>query len=367
MLFQIGKNIVSANMGEKRATDHFEPTAKKRVADRQIAKDDVDDELEEDEQLEPGIFQRAPEEVLKQRKIIKARRGPVAVVQTLPASANPFVNITLAAPTAPQGNSFHDVKLVKSSEDKPQDVKKDEGEKVSPPEMVGGENKATTRPTMGGFGSLASGGTGLMFGGKSTGGFGSLASESMTSAFGSGASTNAGMFSFSSAPALTFNFSAAANSVASNVFGSAPAATTVGLPEEQTATGEENEDVVFSDEGALYEFDAKKVWRERGKGEIKVLISKETGQGRVVMRQKGNLRLLLNANLWKEMQLNRMDGGKGVTFAVINHALASEEAPEDVSRTKDLPVLATFALRLKTKEALEGFIEATDEHKLKSV
>lgn len=28
------------------------------------------------------------------------------------------------------------------------------------------------------------------------------------------------------------------------------------------------------------------------------------------MRQKGNLRLLLNANLWAEMQVSKMEGGK---------------------------------------------------------
>lgn len=28
------------------------------------------------------------------------------------------------------------------------------------------------------------------------------------------------------------------------------------------------------------------------------------------MRQKGNLRLLMNANLWAEMQVSKMEGGK---------------------------------------------------------
>jgi hypothetical protein len=28
------------------------------------------------------------------------------------------------------------------------------------------------------------------------------------------------------------------------------------------------------------------------------------------MRQKGNLRLLMNANLWGEMQVSKMEGGK---------------------------------------------------------
>ena len=38
------------------------------------------------------------------------------------------------------------------------------------------------------------------------------------------------------------------------------------------------------------------------------------------MRQRGNLRLLLNANLWDEMAVNVMDGGLGVTFALQNAA-----------------------------------------------
>ena len=35
------------------------------------------------------------------------------------------------------------------------------------------------------------------------------------------------------------------------------------------------------------------------------------------MRQRGNLRLLLNANLWPDMAVNQMDGGKGATLAVV--------------------------------------------------
>lgn len=33
-------------------------------------------------------------------------------------------------------------------------------------------------------------------------------------------------------------------------------------------------------------------------------------QGRLVMRQRGNLRLLMNANLWPDMPAARMEGGK---------------------------------------------------------
>lgn len=61
----------------------------------------------------------------------------------------------------------------------------------------------------------------------------------------------------------------------------------------------------------LFEFDAAKQWRERGGGEVRVLVSaEEPQQARLVMRQKGNLRLLMNANLWVDMPVAKMEGGK---------------------------------------------------------
>lgn len=43
------------------------------------------------------------------------------------------------------------------------------------------------------------------------------------------------------------------------------------------------------------------------------------------MHAKGNLRLLLNANLWKEMAVTPMDGGKGASYSCCNHALGPVE------------------------------------------
>lgn len=42
---------------------------------------------------------------------------------------------------------------------------------------------------------------------------------------------------------------------------------------------------------------------------MRVNVDEASGHARLVMRQKGNLRLLLNANLWAEMQLTMMEGG----------------------------------------------------------
>jgi hypothetical protein len=58
-----------------------------------------------------------------------------------------------------------------------------------------------------------------------------------------------------------------------------------------------------------------------------------------VMRQRGNLRLLLNANLWDDMAVNVMDGGVGVTFAVQN-AVATPVATAKDGGTPDGSVVA---------------------------
>ena len=46
------------------------------------------------------------------------------------------------------------------------------------------------------------------------------------------------------------------------------------------------------------------------------------GQARLVMRQRGNQRLVLNANLWPEMKVTLMDGGK-VTPRTFRHTIGS--------------------------------------------
>ena len=95
------------------------------------------------------------------------------------------------------------------------------------------------------------------------------------------------------------------------------------------------------------------------------------------MRQRGNLRLLLNANLWPEMAINEMDGGKGATFAVVNAAddsvaeaagggqaadsAAAAAAAGSASGGGDKPSgLTTFAVRFKTGQALLQFVQKTN-------
>ena len=76
---------------------------------------------------------------------------------------------------------------------------------------------------------------------------------------------------------------------------------------------------VRAGDGVLFEY-IEAQWRERGRGELRVNVA-GGGQARLVMRQRGNLRLLLNANLFPGMKLTPMDGGKVGTLPRADGAL----------------------------------------------
>ena len=90
----------------------------------------------------------------------------------------------------------------------------------------------------------------------------------------------------------------------------------------ETKTGEEDETCTFRTEGALFEYVVDKEkgsrWMERGRGDVRL----NQGQNgyRLVMRAKGNFRLMLNASLFKGQKFQLMEGGKGVSFTCVNAA-----------------------------------------------
>ncbi|KAJ7563345.1 hypothetical protein O6H91_03G106400 [Diphasiastrum complanatum] len=129
---------------------------------------------------------------------------------------------------------------------------------------------------------------------------------------------------------------------------------TVSLSEVPVETGEEKEKAVFAADATLFEF-VDKAWKERGKGELRVNLSEDAEcKARLVMRSKGNLRLLLNASLFRDMRLNRMDS-KSITFACANSA-----------STLKVGGLTTYALKLKDVSVSENFIAVVEAHKVSS-
>lgn len=121
------------------------------------------------------------------------------------------------------------------------------------------------------------------------------------------------------------------------------------LQEISVETGEENEKSVFIADATLYEY-LDGSWKERGRGEIKVNTSISGEKARIVMRTKGNYRLILNASLYPDMTLANMDK-KGVTFSCINIAGEGRDG------------LTTCALKFKDLGFVEEFSGVVTEHK----
>lgn len=121
------------------------------------------------------------------------------------------------------------------------------------------------------------------------------------------------------------------------------------LQEIPVETGEENEKPIFLADATLYEY-LDGSWKERGRGEIKVNTSVSSEKARLVMRTKGNYRLILNASLYADMTLANMEK-KGVTFSCINIAGEGRAG------------LTTCALKFKDSGFVEEFIGVVTEHK----
>ncbi|KAF7843318.1 nuclear pore complex protein NUP50A-like [Senna tora] len=115
-------------------------------------------------------------------------------------------------------------------------------------------------------------------------------------------------------------------------------------------TGEENERAVFNADSILFEY-VDGSWKERGKGELKINVT-TTGinKARLLMRSRGNYRLILNARLYPDMKLTNMEK-KGVTFACINSATEGKDG------------LSTIALKFKDGSIVEEFKAAVMAHK----
>ncbi|XP_058111430.1 nuclear pore complex protein NUP50A-like [Magnolia sinica] len=115
-------------------------------------------------------------------------------------------------------------------------------------------------------------------------------------------------------------------------------------------TGEEKENAVFTADAALFEY-VEGGWKERGKGELKVNVSTQgTERARLVMRAKGNYRLILNAGLYPDMKLTNMDK-RGITFMCMNSAVEGKDS------------LTTFALKFKDGATVNEFCGAITAHK----
>lgn len=186
------------------------------------------------------------------------------------------------------------------------------------------------------------------------------------SSFSFGSATGFGTGSTGAFPSLSTVFGNSNGASPFQLFGSSANSTlspsadgsgtfrTVALQEVPVETGEEKERAVFSSDATLFEFLKDGGWKERGKGELKVNVSEDsTRTARLVMRSKGNFRLLLNANLFPDMKLNRMEN-RGVSFACVNSVTERQDG------------LVTYAVKMRDSGLVGDFLTAVESYKGRS-
>lgn len=433
------------------------PPSKKRVAGRQLTKDNPDQD-DDAPDMEMGTFKKASEEVMATRRIVKVRRNQPAPA----ASSNPFSGIRLVATSAtnmeakksmdssktdgstPQeeqgesnensavgnaakgtefpGNSDHIEGTEKNGEkpDKFSEPLSDTGddkeknipvaeevrpEETSKAEKNGGEKtgsdsvkeriedqqeengreaeetegdagrkvenaveesdkEATTNDLkesaapaapLSSFQQLSSSQnafSALIGTGFSTSSF--AFGSSVSGLTGTGFSTSSLAFG-SLSKGTTFSLSTGSTNGRSSFpsLGTTPDASKsvkLSMQEVPLETGEENEKAVFTADAIMYEY-LDGGWKERGKGELKLNVSvSDAEKARLVMRAKGNFRLILNASIYPDMSLTNMDK-KGITFACINSAGEAKGG------------LITVALKFKDSSIAQEFRESVSVHK----
>ncbi|KAK0403537.1 hypothetical protein QR680_016982 [Steinernema hermaphroditum] len=115
----------------------------------------------------------------------------------------------------------------------------------------------------------------------------------------------------------------------------------------EVKTGEEEEEVLFSERARLYRYVAEtKEYKERGTGEIKVLRHPATNRYRVVMRREQVLKLCANFSLLPGMKVTaRSDGKPTCMFSAMDFA-------EDSSGEQ-----LTLTVRFRTEESRNTFLQ----------
>ena len=107
-----------------------------------------------------------------------------------------------------------------------------------------------------------------------------------------------------------------------------------------TSSGEEDDDVLYTQRAALYRFDtAASEWKERGRGDAKLLKNRQTGKVRILLRQEKTLKCCVNHIVLPSLDLKPNAGSdRSWTWRTTDYAA---EQPQD----------QTFAIRFKDSDS----------------
>eukprot|EP01097_Dermamoeba_algensis_P003454 TRINITY_DN2404_c0_g1_i1.p1 TRINITY_DN2404_c0_g1~~TRINITY_DN2404_c0_g1_i1.p1 ORF type:complete len:385 (-),score=167.67 TRINITY_DN2404_c0_g1_i1:106-1260(-) len=372
---------------------------KKRGADRQLTKDDEEDEREELED-KGSDWQEAAADVIAKRRIVKARRSnnsapeeptpqPAKVKSPAKTDSKPAEQSNGAKAEETKDENLEKPKVENKQEEKKEEAPKTEEKKeekkaevteTKTPEkddkageaQKTEEKKEETKPASSPFN--------FNLGGSST----STQTSPFNFNFSTGASTSSSPFTFNFSSPFTTGFSSSSSSSSSAsstspfsfntgpVFGVniptplKPAegqegeevqqleetaddikkSKIVSLTPQQVVTGEEEEEQVFNVRSKLYGLDKEEnKWKERGVGHLKINVSKDK-KARLVMRTDASLKLILNSKVYSTMPCSMRDE-KSVLFV----GTENEGKP------------AQFLVKFGRKEEASLFLSTVEKHK----
>ncbi|XP_024214651.1 E3 SUMO-protein ligase RanBP2 isoform X2 [Halyomorpha halys] len=123
------------------------------------------------------------------------------------------------------------------------------------------------------------------------------------------------------------------------------------LPEKiELKTGEEDEDVVFSERAMLYRFDNKE-WKQRGTGEMKLLKHKTKNTYRLIMRREQVYKLVCNHLIPADFEL-KTKSDKAFCWSALNYC------PD---KSDDKPVSESLCIKFKDENLARKFKTAIED------
>jgi len=304
-----------------------EGSKNKRSAERQIRKDEDEDENVKEE--DTGSFQKADEATIAGRRKISIRRKN----QPEEVAAKP-----IAFPTF---NFATQVGL----EEKKEESKKEESKKEDEKEKEENTKESEEKDQTTGSPSIKTG------------------TFSFSTQFSFTSTTSPSLFSIP-----VPSFPPVSNlSTGSSVFGeniakpatipspqksseepTSPVKAKLDLPTVPVSSGEEGEHHVFQNRMKVYLLDGKE-WKERGVGILKINVADDNSYARLIMRAEGALRLVLNVRLFPNMKIEPV-GDKAARFVASHMDNPSE--------------LGTYLVRASKPEFIKELTAAVDAHKV---
>jgi len=323
------------------SSENFEVNSKKkRGAQKQLRSDEVDDYEDEIQEADDGAFKKADNKTIANRRIVKGRRSNGNAL--VPENAPPEEHQEKAPATGPTFNFGSTASTEKKENGNADQKEKKEGEtRVFGDFSWVSKNENTIEKKEGDSKSPFSFTTPLF---------------SFSNFPNSNSSPIGGNSEDKEKTPSIFNFSfeppKLSGEEVSPAFAQSPDSSKKEKPAlppaEPIKTGEEDEKQTFQTKAKLFVLDAvSSQWKERGVGNLRLNVSQDQKDARLLMRMDGSLKLILNTRIKPTLKIEKA-GNKDLRF---------------VATSMEKEELCTYLVRVARPEIAEELLKAVEEQK----